>query len=275
MFFKWLKKRREIPVEQRRYDKIYLSLALVLFLATLWAVIDEVSTRRPWKEYQKKFYQLKLAKLDSLYRIAVANFDSARYKELSEALAKAKSELQSEEYKKALAEYKQYEKELAELTREFQFAKSRSDEYYYFYQKAKLENKGDKEVRDWWTKIQREEALMNEFNAKIEELTKKRDEAWAIVKSYRTKVSDIEHEIDKLFEEINKIKDRIQKTKEAQIKIIQVILPEFERTNFGTLKARVDRCQTCHLGWNDPLFEDAPQPFRTHPPCITIIYSVP
>jgi len=265
MVLNWLKKRREIPVEQRRYDKIYLFLALILFLATLWAVFNEVSTRRPWKEYQRKFYQLKLAKLDSLYRLAVANFDSAKYKELTEELEKAKAGLESEEYKRALEDYKKYERELAELTREFQFAKSRSDEYYYFYQRAKLENANGRETQKWWERVQREERLMSEFNAKIEEVTKKKDSTWAIVKGYRAKVSELQHELDKLFEEINRIKDRIQKTKEAQVKIVQVILPEFERTNFGTLKSRVDRCQTCHLGWDDPLFEDAPQPFKTHP----------
>jgi hypothetical protein len=264
MLFGWIRKRREIPVEQRRYHKIYLVLAGLLFVATLWAVIDEVSTRRPWKEYQRKFYQLKLAKLDSLYKVALANFDSSKYNELSEELKKARAGLESDEYKNALAEYKRLEKELAELTREFQFAKSRSDEYYYFFQKAKLENETGA-VKKWWEKIQREEEMMKEFNLKIEELTKRKDSVWAIVKSYRMRVDSVQHEIDKLFAEINRIKDRIQKTKEAQIKIVQVILPEFERTNFGTLKSRVDRCQTCHLGWNDSLFVDAPQPFRTHP----------
>ena len=28
---------------------------------------------------------------------------------------------------------------------------------------------------------------------------------------------------------------------------------------------RVDRCETCHLGLDDPRFKDAPQPFTTHP----------
>jgi len=28
---------------------------------------------------------------------------------------------------------------------------------------------------------------------------------------------------------------------------------------------RIDRCETCHLGIEDPRFEDAPQPFKTHP----------
>jgi mono/diheme cytochrome c family protein len=28
---------------------------------------------------------------------------------------------------------------------------------------------------------------------------------------------------------------------------------------------KIDRCETCHLGVEDPRFQDAPQPFRTHP----------
>lgn len=40
------------------------------------------------------------------------------------------------------------------------------------------------------------------------------------------------------------------------LKIIQIHLPEFDRT---------DRCMTCHVGVDDPRMADEPQPFRTHP----------
>jgi cytochrome c551/c552 len=37
-----------------------------------------------------------------------------------------------------------------------------------------------------------------------------------------------------------------------------------EDLNFAQV-ARIDRCQTCHLGIDNPDYADAPQPFRTHP----------
>ncbi|MBI3616239.1 MAG: c-type cytochrome [Candidatus Omnitrophica bacterium] len=43
---------------------------------------------------------------------------------------------------------------------------------------------------------------------------------------------------------------------EAPLKIQQIYLPEFHRT---------DRCITCHAGVDNPKMKDQPQPFRTHP----------
>ena len=50
-----LKKRAETPIEERSYGGIYLLLSGFLFIGTMWSVIDEVSTRRPWKEYQSQY----------------------------------------------------------------------------------------------------------------------------------------------------------------------------------------------------------------------------
>ena len=46
---------------------------------------------------------------------------------------------------------------------------------------------------------------------------------------------------------------------------------ELDEFKFGVRQSwieklnRIDRCETCHLGVSDPRFEDAPQPFKTHP----------
>ena len=40
--------------------------------------------------------------------------------------------------------------------------------------------------------------------------------------------------------------------------------PEVKQVYIEDAKV-ADRCQTCHLGVDNPLFADAPQPFRTHP----------
>ena len=56
---KWFEYRKSIPIEQRSYTKIYAVLAMLLFAFTIWAVLDEVLERRPWKDIQadfKEFY---------------------------------------------------------------------------------------------------------------------------------------------------------------------------------------------------------------------------
>src|SRR5216684_2955237 len=47
--------------------------------------------------------------------------------------------------------------------------------------------------------------------------------------------------------------------------IQQVVLNEFDRGNFDTPVARVDRCQSCHAGIDRSGFEDQPNPYKTHP----------
>src|ERR1043166_349208 len=47
--------------------------------------------------------------------------------------------------------------------------------------------------------------------------------------------------------------------------IQQVVLNDFDRGNFDTTLARVDRCQTCHVGIDRSGFEDQPNPYKTHP----------
>jgi hypothetical protein len=55
--------RRRMPIEQRSYTKMYSLLAIALFLFTLWAVMDEVMTRRPWKDIQEDFKDFKTTRL--------------------------------------------------------------------------------------------------------------------------------------------------------------------------------------------------------------------
>ncbi|HKY74028.1 MAG TPA: hypothetical protein VJ246_01805, partial [Patescibacteria group bacterium] len=54
------KQRRLIPVEERRYGAIFVVCAALLAVTTVWAVVDEVWVRRPWKAYQKEFDELEL-----------------------------------------------------------------------------------------------------------------------------------------------------------------------------------------------------------------------
>ena len=53
--------------------------------------------------------------------------------------------------------------------------------------------------------------------------------------------------------------------------LYEVITPELAAFPLGARQrwivplSRVDRCETCHLGVEDPRFRDVRQPYRTHP----------
>src|SRR2546426_574790 len=89
--------RAGIPIETRDYGRIYLVLSGLLFLGTMWAVVDEISTRRPWKETQGEYFTLSAQRWGDKLKEAQAAFDSAAYSQLRKDLQDAEARLSSPE----------------------------------------------------------------------------------------------------------------------------------------------------------------------------------
>src|SRR3989442_4629206 len=83
------------PLELQSLKWPFVGLAVLLALCTGWAVYDEVFPRRPWKGYQREFFDLEKKHLEG---------DLARAgKRLEEADAKAKREALRKELQEATA----------------------------------------------------------------------------------------------------------------------------------------------------------------------------
>ncbi|MBI4534715.1 MAG: c-type cytochrome, partial [Ignavibacteriae bacterium] len=228
----------------------------------MWAVVDEIATRRPWKEEQRKYFHLAAARLHERIDQAVADFDSATYLELQQKLQVARDSLNSPTYSRFLSEYNDVLEKINDETREFQFAKSRGDEAYYFYKKSLRE--GHEDVGEK-RKLEENEAQMATHQAAIQRLEVSRDFLFETVNAYRLNLKSVQNEIADLHKNIEKWEIKLRRINHASIEIKQVMMLDYDRNPFGDPKARVDRCQTCHLGWNDDFMEDAPQPFAQHP----------
>ncbi len=260
--FGFFVKRSEVPIEKRNYGKVYLVLSGLLFLGTMWSVLDEVTTRRPWKEFQEEYYNLSQQKWEGRLRDAEANFDSAAFKEVDAQLKEADANLNSPEVVQMIRTVRDLDEALVDVTRDYTFAKSRGDEAYYFWKKSLHEGDEDKsyekELRD-------KEAKMAESNAKIEALTAQRDSIQKIVNGYRNAVKAVRVRTKDLYASIDDANTRLERLNSSTVRIHQVMSNNFDRSNFGTPKARIDRCQTCHLGWKDETMAEARQPFALHP----------
>jgi mono/diheme cytochrome c family protein len=260
--FSFFTKRADTPIEAREYGKIYLLLSGLLFLGTMWAVIDEISTRRPWKEYQDEYFRLSINKWQERLKEAEAGFDSASYVELSKQLADAESKLSSPDVVAIQKEIESLDNELLDATRDYTFAKSRGDEAYYFWKKSIHEGEESEKSKN---ELRELEAEMVKTNARVEALTSKRDSLDKIVEAHRNAIKEARTKVRDLYTQIDLAKSKIEKAEDATIGIRQVMNNNFDLTNFGTPKARIDRCQTCHTGWKDETMEEAPQPFKKHP----------
>ena len=260
--FNFFSKRAETNVESRNYSNIYLILSGLLFIGTMWSVVDEISTRRPWKEYQAEYFKLSEQKWNQRLNDESAAFDTAAYAQLKNELNEAEAKLHSPEFVNAEKEINSIDEELLDVNRAYTFAKSLSDEAYYFWKKSIHEGAEDKGAKE---KLDKYSGQMKVSNARVEELTARHDSLNVLVKQYKGAVKDVNAKISTLYLNIDNAKTKIEKVLASSILIRQVMLNNFDRTNFGTPKARIDRCQTCHTGWNDENMTDAPQPFTKHP----------
>jgi mono/diheme cytochrome c family protein len=255
-------KRAQTAVENRSYGTYYLIFSGLLFLGTAWAVWDEVKIRRPWKEYQTTYREMLAAKLDSLRHEAMEGADQDRINTLQEELKQAEAALQSDEYKKALAQKNDLLADLEIATREWRFARSRSDAAYYQYKKSLQDGKESsshrREIDKHEEDIAARFAEMNALDHKIAAV----DE---VLNRYQDTIARLQVELAQLFAETNALSLKMQRVRNMPITVRQVMMNDFEFTPFSEIKARIDRCQTCHLGWSEPLMEEAPQPFTLHP----------
>jgi mono/diheme cytochrome c family protein/uncharacterized coiled-coil protein SlyX len=256
------KKRAQIPIEGRNYALIYLLFSGLLMLGTVWAVVDEVSIRRPWKEYQRDFHSYAEKNLHDRYIAALSQVDSSKYHDLQKDSTAAEQAFQSEDYSNAVLTLNKLERDLDEVTRNWRFSRSRSDAEYYEYKKNIHEGKedpdGKKRLDDLSVEIAKYAAGMDELNKKIADVQ-------VVVDRYKDHLDSVKAEIKGLFVDAEKFADKLTSIEDSPIEVKQTVINDFEKTSFGELKARVDRCTTCHLGYSEPLFADAPEPFKAHP----------
>ncbi len=257
-----LEQRAQIPVEQRSYGTFYIAFSAILFLGTVWAVWDEVTVRRPWKDYQAAYYDLLYQTLDSLRTEALSAVDSAEVVSLQEQLTKSEDALSSDEYVEAVSRKNALLKDLDIATREWRFARSRSDAAYYQYQQAMLAGKDTVSLRK---NVDEEEAAIAAFAVEMAELQKQVDGVNETVNKYEDEVTRLRVAIRKLFERADSYNLKLERASASPREIRQVMLADFEFTPFTEVKARIDRCQTCHLGWNEEVMAEAAQPYKKHP----------
>ncbi len=252
----------EIPVESRNYSRLYLMFSGILFLGTVWAVWDEVKVRRPWKSYQEEYQKLLVEKLDSLRQASFAQIDSATVAGMQERLAKALVAMESEEYKKAVEEKNKLLRELDIATREWRFARSHSDAAYYRYQKSMLDGKEDAAARQ---EVAKHDADIGKHAKEMETINSKIAEYDLTINKTKDEVDRRQAELTSLYAQANAYAMKLERARRMPVAVHQVMLNDYELTPFQEIKARIDRCQTCHAGWADAMMEDAPQPHKNHP----------
>ncbi|NBV49763.1 hypothetical protein EBR78_00940 [bacterium] len=266
--------------------------SVVMLVFTIWMILDDFG--REWKKYQADFFVYRKNKIEKQIEEAKQGLDENKLKELQSQLAAAEASSQEK-----AAELKKLKKELVKLTTDrvnkvdkYQAAKGIYDVHKYEYENVfghkvahgeKIEegtrlSKKEKKQRDKlekeWEKVKGLSDAANnaqiaeaQKSAEIAQLTAQQDE---ITKELKKAQSNVDRLIAaKSASEITLSKllrsAPILDVANPVFKVQQVVIPTIRDDVYFAQVQKVDRCTTCHLAIDTPGFEDAPQPYRTHP----------
>jgi chromosome segregation ATPase len=141
--------RRDLNVdeEKRSYAGLWLLCAGLLVVGAVWAIMDDTFLRRPWKAYQRSYFQLEeKTAYDALEQEKQKLASNPEYVDLDKQLAEANRELTSGESAKKLADadgrlqaasVREHDADLR-----VRFVKSELEEAWYEYDHA-IESGGD------------------------------------------------------------------------------------------------------------------------------------
>lgn len=244
--------------EEKSFAPLFAVLALLLIAVSVWVYWEETATLRPWKNYQKDYYDIKRKGVERDVQEAREEFQKPEhqkeYKRIINNLAK-----EAEEFKQPAkqSEYKIWKKKLQELNKkksnlqnDLVFARNKLLEKNYQYMRFKKESDGEqiKELQESVMKLEeQQEALSQEKN----EIEKKLESLIASKKEYEEKLKQFPYSTR--LEELEKVLKGIEN---PQIEIKQHYLEDLRR---------VDRCTSCHVGIDNPSQKDYPPPYTTHP----------
>src|SRR5205807_7238259 len=245
------------PLELQSLKWPFVGLAVLLAFSSIWAVYDEVVPRRPWKNFQREFFQLEEAHLKADRERAQKRLEAPDTKQQLEA-ARAEFKAATEAISGNPEQRREYEavlkaEEAARVKEDeaklyLGFDKSDQDAVYYKLREARHENQAAEEARlqkefdGWQHKIDEKTRLYNEAIVAHKTATEKRLKFIQRRDAAQAKIEAIEkpiREIDKRLEAFSGLGK----------------LPQMEQYWIEGLKnswgaPTVDRCQNCHVGIN-------------------------
>ncbi len=253
--------------EQRSYGAVFFVLGAMVAFLSLWSIVDEMFERRPWKGIQSEFFELEVSLAEAALAKASAELEApetaSTIERIESGLAGLVEQRASGDYREAKHEVEALDLEIEKTTRKYQFAKSVSDEQYYFFKHAQ---RSGEDAAAEKRALDETEAKMAALEREIAELKSASARAAAPMTRSLAQTDSLESLLRKIHTP-RADAERALEGARAPLRhaIKQHVLPAFDVNEFGQEVARVERCETCHLATNRAGFEEAPQPHATHP----------
>ena len=268
--------RREFDDDKKSYSGLFLFSVGLLLMGTVWSVWDDAVSRRPWKKYQAEFARMSYQKLTAdLEQEEGRLANDPAYQEAVTALATAQAQVNSEEGAQRQAEL-QAELAVAEVAagdaeNALRLVRSEIEVAWYEYDHAIITNQSTHAPKEHLDELLAEAEVLD---AAFKASTAHRDQIQNEIDEITLSVREWSDTLRQLTADRERLKQRRDDTvlfaSESVLipyfpSIEQVVLSEFDRSNFDTPLQRVDRCISCHVGIDRGGFEDQPHPYKTHP----------
>jgi mono/diheme cytochrome c family protein len=277
--------RREIDDEKRSYSAVFLLAVGLLLIGAVWSVWDDNIARRPWKYYQAELDRLEQHRVRDAIRTETERLQhDPTYQQVTTQLAAARARLGRGKTAARLAALEAKQNRLKTLHGDadikLRIVKSRLEEAWYEYDTAVLEHRPTEAAQQRIHALDAEKAdlqkTFDDTKAQFDQATKELAEARSDTKSLEDKYKTLTADLDRLEQKLDTLTLKVGPFSLPAIpKIHQVVLEDFERNNFDKPVARVDRCESCHAGIDKAGFEDAPNPYKTHPQRATLLGKHP
>jgi len=263
-----------------KLNVIFAVSSVFLLLSTLWMIWFDYS--REWKGYQRQFVQMErdlTARQIQEAQQAISQTELQRIQaELQQAetalaaeqaaLVALETEIADLDARRTLADIREREIKAVYDSDKFYYEETRergtplgravSDEEFQALEASFFAARDVRVALDF--DLNQKRAELREGRSSVTELAGEMEELTQAVTLARNKLDSLAPSLPNTFRNLPVV-DFIDPSIEVQQVLVRNVTEEL---NFAQVP-RIDRCQTCHLGIDNPEYADAPQPFTTHP----------
>ena len=253
---------------------IVLTISLVLMVGQDYG--------REWKNWQKKFIELDREQVGEQLKTAEKAVDPKQLDVLEKQLKDT-----HQKFDQNKAAYEQLSKQKANINVEVVKARSKYQDLKQFYDSYKFfleehaAHHDEKQTKAYSGKIAKLGPDFQKAKLDQEAAEKKMDDVDSKIEALRAEEKKITREINKLLRDEKQLEIKLKKLEPSAVteilnapmvdfvaptlQVQQVVLEDLYDDFYFAKAQKVDRCTTCHLAIDRKGFENAPQPFKTHP----------
>jgi len=277
--------------QERHYNILKLNrtfaISSLVFFA-VWILVFVYDFQRPWKKYQIEFRKLEIEKIrqDLSTESAVLEKNS-NYNQLVEELSAAEKKLtvRQNELDEIVQQLEILDAELYKNNQLYQFAKADLDVLKYEYEKSQFGHEDSENAGEEYGELT---IHVNKYYLEVQETESKIETVKSQERKIRKYIDEIKNSLTTLTRESSLLKRRLTKVDpeamsfankignivrdlpildfiDPYYEVKQVVVNGLEEDLVYMGMPKVDRCMTCHVGIEKAGFEDAPQPYKTHP----------